>query len=263
MDRRSILSLLCVSAMLGLAAPAAHAEDALEAIQSRKAVRIAVPTDYPPYGFVGPDLKPQGLDIDMAELIGKKMGVKVELVPVSSANRIPYLQTGKVDLVISTLGKNAEREKVIDFSSAYAPFYQAVFGGKSVPVKAPADMAGHSVAVTRGAMEDQELEKVTPPGVTVKRYEDNAATAAAYVAGQTELVAISSAAAGTIMMKNPQTNTEFKFLIKESPCFIGIAKGEDPLKAKVNAIIAEAKKDGTIDAMSKKWLGREAGDLPL
>ncbi len=48
MDRRSILSLLCVSAMLGLAAPAAHAEDALEAIQSRKAVRIAVPTDYPP-----------------------------------------------------------------------------------------------------------------------------------------------------------------------------------------------------------------------
>ncbi|GGF81675.1 amino acid ABC transporter substrate-binding protein [Azorhizobium oxalatiphilum] len=262
MDRRSVLSLLSVAVVFGLAAPAAQAADALETIMSRKTIRIAIPTDYPPYGFVGPDLKPQGLDISMAELIGQKMGVKVELVPVTSANRIPYLQTNKADLVISTLGKNAEREKVLDFSYAYAPFFQAVFGGKAVAVKSAADMAGKSVAVTRGAMEDQELEKITPPGVIVKRYEDNAATAAAYVAGQTDLVAISSAAGGTIMMKQPQTNTEFKFLIKDSPCFIGIAKGEDKLREKVNEIIVAAKKDGTLDAMSKKWLGREAGDLP-
>jgi polar amino acid transport system substrate-binding protein len=59
------------------------------------------------------------------------MGVKVELVPVTSANRIPYLQTRKTDLVISTLGKNAEREKVIDFTSAYSPFFQAIFDARS------------------------------------------------------------------------------------------------------------------------------------
>ena len=55
---------------------------------------------------MGTDLKPQGLDIDMGLYIGQKLGVKVELVPVSSANRIVYLQTKKADLVISTLGKN-------------------------------------------------------------------------------------------------------------------------------------------------------------
>ncbi len=263
MDRRSALFAFACAALFALLPPAARAEDGLDAIMARKVIRIAVPTDYPPYGFVGPDLKAQGLDIAMAELIGEKMGVKVELVPVSSANRIPYLQTGKVDLVISTLGKNAEREKVLDFSHAYAPFFQAVFGAKTVEVKGPADMAGKTVAVTRGAMEDQELEKVTPPGVVVKRYEDNAATAAAYVSGQTQLVAISAAAAGTIMQKNPGMNTEYKFLIKDSPCFIGLSKGEDKLKAKVNAIILAAKADGTIDAMTQKWLGRPAGDLPL
>ena len=48
-------------------------------------------------------------------------------MPVTSANRIPYLQTNKVDLVISSLGKNAERETVIDFSNAYAPFFNGVF----------------------------------------------------------------------------------------------------------------------------------------
>ena len=77
-------------------------------------------------------MKPQGLDIDMAQLIAAKLGVKVELVPVTSANRIPYLQTKKADLVISTLGKNPEREKVIDFTAAYSPFFQAVFAAKSI-----------------------------------------------------------------------------------------------------------------------------------
>ena len=68
--------------------------------------------------------------------------MKVELVPVTSANRIPYLQTKKADLVISTLGKNPEREKVIDFTAAYSPFFQAVFAAKSLSIKSLADLAG-------------------------------------------------------------------------------------------------------------------------
>jgi polar amino acid transport system substrate-binding protein len=94
--------------------------DQLQDIQKRGVLRVAVPQDFPPFGSVGTDLKPQGYDIDMAEYLAKEMKVKMELVPVTSANRVPYLQTNKVDLVISSLGKNAEREKVIDFSRAYA-----------------------------------------------------------------------------------------------------------------------------------------------
>ena len=121
--------------------------DALDDVMARKQINIAIPTDFPPYGFVGTDLKPQGLDVDMANYIGAKLGVKVELVPVTSANRIPYLQTKKADLVISTLGKNPEREKVIDFTAAYAPFFQAVFASKSLNIKSFADLAGKTVAV--------------------------------------------------------------------------------------------------------------------
>jgi polar amino acid transport system substrate-binding protein len=98
----------------------------------------------------------------MANLIAAKLNVKVELLPVTSANRIAYLQTKKAALVISTLGKNAEREKVIDFTSAYSPFFQAVYGAKSLSIKSFADLGNKSVAVTRGAMEDQELSKVAP-----------------------------------------------------------------------------------------------------
>ena len=64
------------------------------------------------------------------------------------------------------------------------------------------------------------------------------------------------------MVKNPGLQTEYKLLLKDSPNFIGVAKGEDKLRTRVNEIIAEAKKAGDLDKLSNKWLGRPAGDLP-
>lgn len=254
------LALACAAL---LATTAAQAQTALDDVLKSKVLKVAVQTDSAPYGFVGTDLKPIGLDIDMANYIGKKLGVAVELVPVVSASRIPALQTRKADLVIATLGKNPDREKVIDFASAYSPFFQAVFGPKNIPVKSFADLAGKSVGVTRGAMEDQELGKVAPAGVDTKRFEDNNATIAAFVSGQVQFVALGASVAGNMMTKNPQLSSEYKLLLKESPNFIGVAKGEEKLKAKVNEIVAEAKKTGELDTLAKKWLGRPAGDLPL
>jgi len=256
------LSLLFVTTGL-LAGATAQAQTALDDVMKSKVLKVAVQTDSAPYGFVGTDLKPIGLDIDMANLIGKKLGVAVELVPVVSASRIPALQTRKADLVIATLGKNAEREKVIDFSAAYSPFFQAVFGPKNVAVKSFADLAGKTVGVTRGAMEDQELAKVAPASTDTKRFEDNNATIAAFVSGQVQFTALGASVAGNMMAKNPQLSVEYKLLLKDSPNFIGIAKGEDKLKTKVNEIIADAKKSGELDSMSKKWLGRPLGELPL
>jgi polar amino acid transport system substrate-binding protein len=256
--------LLALSAGLALAAltGGAHAQTALDDVMKAKSIKIAIPTDFPPYGFVGTDLQPQGLDVDMAKYIATKLGVKVELVPVTSANRIPYLQTKKADLVISTLGKNPEREKVIDFTVAYSPFFQAVFAAKSMPLASFADLAGKSVGVTRGAIEDQELSKVAPAGADIKRFEDNNATVSAFVSGQVQVIATGASVAGNMMARNPQLNTEYKLLLKDSPNFIGVAKGEDALRTKVNEVILAAKKAGDLDTMAKKWLGRPAGTLP-
>jgi polar amino acid transport system substrate-binding protein len=239
-----------------------QAQNALTEVMSRKSIVIAIPTDFPPYGFVGTDLKPQGLDIDMALYIGDKLGVKVELLPVTTANRIPYLQTKKAQLVISTLGKNAEREKVIDFTAAYSPFFQGVYGGKSLAIKSFADLKGKSVGVTRGAIEDMELTKLAPEGTNIRRFEDNTATISAFVTGQVQLVATGASVAGNMMQRNPKLDAEYKLLIKDSPNFIGVAKGEDALRLKVNEIIASARSAGDLDKMAQKWLGRPAGELP-
>ena len=260
--RRLVLSVAAATSLAFALPFSASAQTALDEIMASKVIKIGIPTDIPPYGFVGTDLKPQGLDIDMANYIGAKLGAKVELVPVASGNRIPYLQTKKADLVISTLGKNAEREKVIDFTIAYSPFFQAVFGPKTLIVKTPADMAGKTVSVTRGSIEDAELTKIAPATSDVKRFEDNNATTAAFIAGQVQLVATGASVAGNMMARNPTLNAEYKFLLKDSPNFIGVNKGEDKLRLKVNEIIAEARKSGDLDKMAMKWLGRPAGDLP-
>ena len=255
---------LILSLTLALAgATSARAQAALDEIQKTKTIRIAIPTDFPPYGSIGADMQPQGLDIDIARLIASKLGVKAELIPTTTANRVPYLQTHRADLVISTLGKNAEREKVIDFTAAYSPFFIAVFGPKTTAAAEPAALAGKSIGVTRGSVDDAELTKVAPASTEVRRFEDNNSTISAYVAGQTQLVATSAQVAAVMMEKNPKLGTELKFVLKESPNFVGVAKGEDALKAKVNEIIAQAKADGTLDAISKKWLGKPTGDLPL
>lgn len=246
-----------------LATASVQAQTALDDIMKGQLLKVAVQTDSAPYGYVGTDLKPIGLDVDLAHYIGKKLGVAVELVPVISSSRIPALQTRKADLVIATLGKNPERERVIDFTSAYSPFFQAVFGPKNLNAKSFADLAGKSVGVTRGAMEDQELGKVAPTGIDTKRFEDNNATIAAYVSGQVQFVALGASVAGNMMARNPQLSSEYKLLLKDSPNFIGVGKGEDKLKLRVNEILAEAKKSGDLDTMAKKWLGRPAGDLPL
>jgi polar amino acid transport system substrate-binding protein len=258
-SRRWIALAAFVAASLPLAA---QAQATLDEVMAKKLIRIAIPTDFPPYGFVSTDLKPQGLDIDMANLIGAKLSVPVELVPVTSANRIPYLQTKKADLVISTLGKNAEREKVIDFSAAYSPFFQAVFAAKSISVKSAADLAGKTVGVTRGAIEDLELTKIAPPTADVKRFEDNNATVSAFVSGQVQVIATGASVAGNMMARNAAMDTEYKFVLKDSPNFIGVNKGEDKLRLKVNEIIAAAKAAGDLDKMAQKWLGRPAGELP-
>ena len=229
--------------------------DALADIAARGTIRVAVPQDFPPFGSVGTDMAPMGYDIDMANLIAEKLGVKTELVPVTSANRIPYLQTNKVDLVISSLGKNAEREAVIDFSVAYAPFFNGVFAPADVAVTKAEELSGKTIGVTRGAVEDLELTKIVPADATIKRYEDNNGTISAFLSGQVEVVATGNVVAAAILARNPPKRPEMKFLIKNSPCYIGLNKNEPALLEKVNGILAAAKTDGALSGISQKWLG--------
>ncbi len=255
MNKRHFIRTLLATAILGTTVFALNAHaDALSSAEKIGMIRIAVPQDFPPFGTVGPDLKPRGYDIDVANLIGRELKLKVELIPVSSTNRIPYLSTGKADLVISSLGKNPDREKVIDFSIAYAPFFNGIFGPADLSIKKVEDTAGKTVGVTRGSVEDLEYSKVAPGNTTIKRFEDNNATISAYLSGQVQLIATGNVVAAAVNESSKLRRLETKFLIKNSPCYVGVNKGEVALLAKVNEVIAKLKKSGDLNQVSQRWL---------
>ena len=260
MKRRS-LAFGFLGVLISITTVAANADDGLSKILERKTIRVAVPNDYPPYGFVGSDMAPKGIDIDMANVIAKKLGVKLELVPVTAPNRVAYLQSGKADLTISSLGKTAEREKVVDYSIAYTPFYDAIYGRKDVKATSFAELNGKTIAVTRGSMQDEELQRLAP-GAIVQRYEDNNATLSSFLSGQTQMFATGTAVAGAVMQKNPNVSMDLKVILANAPCYVAVPKGETQLLAQINKIIREAKKDGVLDQIAQKWLGTPAGDLP-
>jgi polar amino acid transport system substrate-binding protein len=118
---RKALALLMLSTWLTSASAAAWA-DALADVQKSGTLKVGIFEDFPPFSSVGSDMALKGYDIDVAKALADKLKVKLELVGVTGQNRIPYLTGHRVDVLMS-VGKNAEREKVIAFTEAYAPYY--------------------------------------------------------------------------------------------------------------------------------------------
>ncbi|CAG9268464.1 ABC-type amino acid transport/signal transduction systems, periplasmic component/domain [Paraburkholderia unamae] len=247
---RAAVTFACLSALT--VAPFAQA-DTLDTIAKSGVVRIGVFEDYPPFGSIGPDMQPQGYDIDMATLIGKALNAKVELVQVTGDNRMAYLADHKADMLLS-VGQTPERAKVIDFSQAYAPYYLAVFGPKSLAVKSSADLAGKTIAVARGTLEDLSVTKVAPAGATLKRFDDPNGAISAFLSGQAQLLVVGNDVGATIIARHPSIDPEQKFSLFSSPDHVGLNKNEPRLMQKVNDAISGAKKNGTLNTISQKWL---------
>lgn len=123
---------LALSLLASLATGVAHA-DKLDDIQKAGVVRIAVFDSNPPFGYVDPQSKKLvGYDVDVAEAIGKALGVKVELRATNPANRIPLLVSKKVDLIAANFTTTDERAKEVNFSVPYFATGQKFIAHKGV-----------------------------------------------------------------------------------------------------------------------------------
>ena len=172
MIRRSTLlkGALALAAVTAMAS--AHA-DLLDDIKAAKKIRIAIDLGVPPYGMTDGQMNPTGSDVETARLLAKDLGVELEIVQTTGANRIPFLQTGKADIVISSLSVTPEREKVIDFSVPYAQILSVIAGPKTVSIKGFEDLAGKRVASTRGTTNDK-LATEGAKDAQIVRFDDDA-----------------------------------------------------------------------------------------
>ncbi|MTE01220.1 transporter substrate-binding domain-containing protein [Paracoccus sp. YIM 132242] len=169
---RPVGALLLSAAMtLGLAAIASAQElpPLPQAIKDQGTIRIGVKCDSPPFGASGPDGKPFGVEVEMAKKIGEfafGSAEGAELSCITSEARIPLLQSGKLDLILATLGRTPARQEVIDYSNIYFWGTSNVLVPGDSPVQTLSDLQGKTVLVVKGASQIKWLE-ANIPGINI------------------------------------------------------------------------------------------------
>ncbi|MDB5489602.1 MAG: amino acid transporter [Reyranella sp.] len=258
-----MMTAIAIAAVAMIGATHVANADALDDIKKSGKIRIAVDLGVPPYGMTDDKMQPTGSDIETAKLLAKDWGLQFEHVPTTGASRIPSLQTGKADLVISTLSITPERAKVIDFSLGYAVLRTVIAAPKSVNVKSLADLDGKTVGTVRGTTHDTQLTKEGPKGMKLVRYEDDATEAQAFLSGQVDIFSTAELLVAPIDKKNPARQVEVKFVLDTFKLAVGVKKDETRLVEEVNKWILTNLKNGKLDEIYKKFHGNGLPEVIL
>jgi polar amino acid transport system substrate-binding protein len=248
-----LLGLLCV-------AQAAHA-DTLSDIKQRKKVLIAIDLGAPPFGMTDAKLQPQGSDVDVARMLAKDMGVELEIVQVTGPNRVPFLMTGKADMVISSFSITPERAKVVAYSNPYGASQFVIAGPKQAAIKAMDDLVGKRIGLVRGNMQDTLLTPLAPKGTILVRFDDDATVTAALMSGQVDALCAPNSLAAAIGKQNPDKHIDIKFAIKVIPYAIGLRQNEPQLLNYLNSWIGANLKNGRLSDSYQRWVGSALPDL--
>lgn len=158
---------------------------ALTAIQERGTLKVADCLSFAPFGFKDASGKPDGYDIDIAEAMAADLGVELEVIDTTSANRIPNLQTGKVDLVICNFTRNGERAKQVDFTDPYVVATQALLVKKDSGIESIQDLEGKTVAAVKGSTNTDAL-KTAGSSADTQDYDSSQAAILAVQQGQAD-----------------------------------------------------------------------------
>ncbi|MDB5849874.1 MAG: hypothetical protein JWP29_3626 [Rhodoferax sp.] len=258
LNRRAVVSLGAALA-IGPILPA-HA-DALDDIKKRGTIRVGVLSELPPWGFVDASGKNVGYDVDVAELIGKKLGVKVELVSMNVAARIAQVMTGKVDVLAATMGMYPDRAKVVQFTKPYAALSIIVIAKKAENITKLEDLAGRKIGVTRAAAQDTAITQAAPAGATIQRFDDDAAVVQALLAGQVDVIGGNNTYLLNIKKAMPDSTFEQKVVINRQYMGIAMRPGQKEFNARLNQVIDEIKASGELNAISKKWTLQDLPEL--
>ncbi|MDX3924392.1 MAG: transporter substrate-binding domain-containing protein [Shinella sp.] len=257
--RRIALAMIGAGLMVGGVVQTAAAQT-VEDIKSNGTVKIGMLVDFPPFGIMNESNQPDGYDADVAKLLAGDMGVEVNIVPVTGPNRIPYLLSGQVDLLVASLGITQERAKSVAFSEPYAGISIAVFGAEDVDVSKPEDLSGKTIGVARASTQDVAVTKIAPQDASIQRFDDDASAVQALLSGQVELIGVSNVVAAQIEQAAPGRFTE-KLPLSQQVQGIAVRPGSTELLAYVNEFLKKVKADGQLNAIHEKWLGSPMPDF--
>jgi len=239
---------------LALWSPApASARDTMADVKQRGVLIVGVKSDYKPFGYLDPSGKIVGLEPDLAADVARRLGVKVQYVPVVAANRLQFLQQGRIDLLIATMSDTPEREQLVGIIK---PSYYAsgadILAKKGSGLKTWDDVKGKKLCGIQGAYYNKSAE------------DKYGATLVAFTGTTEALNALKEGSCVGFLFddtfNNPRTSTpEFSSYetplpsIEVVPWGVAVAKDDPKFNAFMSDVVKDWHKTGLILSLEKKY----------
>ena len=231
----------------------------MKRLQDAGEIKIGVKYDVPPFGFKNPksgDI--EGFDVDFGQAIADELGVDANFIEAISDNRIPFLQDGTADLILSTMTINAERAEEIDFSEPYFIARGSILVKKSnTDIKGVKDLAGKTVCTALGSTYEETLKKQAPKAE--RKLVDGYAECLELLQNG----AVDAESTDDVILAGQIIQDDSLKLVGDplttEPYGAGIKKGDTAFQEFVNQVLADYKEDGSWATAYEKWVGQYTG----
>lgn len=230
-------------------------------IAKAREIRVGVKCDYPPEGFLDSSGQPDGVEVSMAHQLAIHAfgaGSKAKITCVTTANRVPSLLGGKIDVIIATLGITPARAEVVAFTQPYAWSSQGVLVRANLPYKTVAELNGKAVAFVKGALAITYFEANYP---AIKKLQLDGVSDAlqALMANRVEGYAHDTPVLLSLARHNQRVrllDTQFDITLRAA----AVRPGDKDLLAFVNASLSRM----ASEELFRRWLEKyNAGDPDL
>ncbi len=250
---------------LGLAlAPAtiqpANAQS-VDAIKKAGVVKIGSQVAQVPWGYTDAAGKLTGFDIELDEMVAKDLGVKLEVVPVTSSNRVAILLTGQVDALAAVMGIFEDRQKVVLFSRPYTTNDTIYIGKTEANIKGWADLKGVRVGVPRGTPQDIAVTKANS-GAVIQRFDDDASTVQALIAGQVDVIGGAATQLPNIAQVVGPGKYSEKFVVARAFNAFAVRPDAREWATYLSDFVSRKLASGELPALYKKWIGSDLAQMP-
>jgi polar amino acid transport system substrate-binding protein len=245
---KTMLAAAVVSSLAILPVSASELAD----IKAAEKINIGVLIDFPPFGILNEKNEPDGYDATVARMLAKDLGVEVKLVPVTGPNRIPFLLSGQVDVLVSSLAITPARAEKVTFSSPYAAIRIGVMGQKDLAIKSAEDLAGKTVGVARASGQDTSITEIAPKSTKIRRFDDDVSVVQALLTGQVQTMGASNTVMTQIRQVAPGKFDE-KFTLRQFKLAVALTPDSPELLKYVNDFLSRVTKSGALNDAHTKW----------
>ena len=251
------LGLIAVFATV-VAVPAS-AQNALEDIKKRGTLIVGVKADYKPYGFRDPSGAIVGIEPDLAADVAKRLGVKLELVPVVSSNRMQFLEQGKIDLMIATMNDKPDRRKVVYIvEPSYYSSGVNILTPKTAKLKEWANLKGKKVCMIQGAWYNKQIQQ--DYGAEIVAFKGTAEVYSALKGNDCVGFAYDDTLVMANLLEPEWKDYEMPFkTILDDPWGLAVKLGEESFYKMMSNTVADWHRSGLLMQLEKKYgLGNTA-----